>query len=238
MTKSQHPCQKAKSDVPFADDMPCIKHCSLFDNVDGSSLYTMLGCIRAHERHYDRGETILRSGDVTTKMGLILEGGVRVERCDYWGNRTVMATFGTGQSFAEVYASTPNLVVDVDVVATEPTRILSMDVGRVTTMCSNNCIFHTQLIRNLLSSVTRRTYALTRKIDHLSKRSTRAKLLSYLSDCSTKAGSCEFTIPFDRQELADYLAVDRSAMSAELSRMKRDGLLEYHKNHFKLNQNT
>ena len=116
--------------------------------------------------------------------------------------------------------------------------MLFLDVGRVATMCSTSCAFHARLVRNLLGLIAKRTHALTRKIEHTSKRTTRAKLLSYLSDQAESAGSNRFSIPFDRQELADYLSVDRSAMCAELSRMKRDGLVDFQRNQFEIVQRS
>ena len=112
--------------------------------------------------------------------------------------------------------------------------MLLLDVGRITTMCPSSCAFHARLIRNLLGLIAKRTHALTRKIEHTSKRTTRAKLLSYLSEQAEAAGASRFAIPFDRQELADYLSVERSAMCAELSRMKKEGLIDYHKNQFEI----
>ncbi len=219
---------------PFAPYLSCIEGSVLFKGIGDDSLLAMLGCIRARVRSFDKGELVFRRGQCTSLMALVLEGAVRIERGDYWGRRTVMGSFGPGQTFGEVYASTPGLELDVDAVAVQPTRVLLMDVGRVTTMCPNSCAFHAQLIRSLLASVASRAHGLTRKIEHLSQRSTRAKLLSYLSDCAATSGSREFRVPFNRQELADYLSVDRSAMCAELSRMKRDGLIDYRKDRFTL----
>lgn len=229
-------CAAAALQSPFTRYLPCIKSSVLFGGIEDDSLLAMLGCIRARVRRFDKDELIFRRGQDSSTMALVLEGAVRVESSDYWGRRTVMGTFGPGQTFGEVYASTPGLVLDVDAVATQPTRVLIMDVGRVTTMCPNSCAFHAQLIRSLLASVAERAHSLSRKIEHLSQHSTRAKLLSYLSDCAAASGSHEFQIPFNRQELADYLSVDRSAMCAELSRMKRDGLIDYRKDRFTLSE--
>lgn len=214
--------------------LPLIARSALFANVDASSVSAMLGCLDARIASYEKGETIFRAGDTSRVMGLVLEGGARIEREDYWGNRSILGTFGPGQTFGEAFACQPGQPFDVNVIAPAPATILLLDVQRVVTMCSSNCVFHAQLIRNLLNIVAKRTHALTRKIEHISKRTTRAKLLSYLSDQAAAHGSRRFSIPFDRQELADYLSVDRSAMSAELSRMKRDGILDYHKNSFEL----
>ncbi len=214
--------------------LPVISRSSLFDGIDHNDLEALLHCLGARARRYPRGSAVLRVGDVTTCMGLVLEGAVRLEKEDYWGNRSILASFGPGQSFAEVYACEPDLAFDINVVAAEDATVLFLDIGRVTTMCPSSCAFHARLIRNLLGIVAKRTHALTRKIEHTTKRTTRAKLLSYLSDQAEAAHASRFVIPFDRQELADYLSVDRSAMCAELSRMKRDGLIDYNRNQFEI----
>lgn len=214
--------------------LPLIGRSPLFNGIRAEDLNAMLTCLGARTRSFPKGSAVFRVGDTTTCMGLVLEGAVRLEREDWWGNRTILTSFGPGQSFAEVYACQPGLTFDINVVAGEDALVLLLDVGRIATMCPTSCEFHTRLIRNLLGLIAQRTHALTRKIEHTSKRSTRAKLLSYLSDQAEAAGSSRFTLPFDRQELADYLSVDRSAMCAELSRMKRDGLIDYTKHVFEI----
>lgn len=211
-----------------------ISHSPLFDGIDQNDLEALLRCLGARTRRYPRGSAVLRVDDVTACMGLVLEGAVRLEKEDYWGNRTILASLDPGQSFAEVYACEPGLPLDINVVAAEDTLVLLMDVQRITSLCPSSCTFHTRLVRNLLGIVAHRAHALMRKIEHTSQRTTRAKLLSYLSDQAKSAGTNRFAIPFDRQELADYLSVDRSAMCAELSRMKKDGLIEYQRNRFEI----
>lgn len=216
--------------------LPLIGRSPLFDGIGANDLEALLACLDVRTRSFEKSEAVLRMGDATTRMGMVLEGAVRLERDDYWGNRSILASFGPGQSFAEVCACEPDLPLDVNVMAADNALVLFLDVGRVTTMCSSSCAFHARLVRNLLGLIARRAHSLTRKIEHVSKRTTRAKLLSYLSEQAEAAGSNRFAIPFDRQELADYLSVDRSAMCAELSRMKRDGLVDFHKNRFKIVQ--
>ena len=207
---------------------------SLFANIEPDNIEVMLGCLDAKRRSFKKGEVIFRSGTSTTSLGLVLEGAVRVEKVDYWGNRDILTVAQAGQTFGEVYACNPGLVLDIDAVAAEDAHIMLLDVGRITTVCSSNCVFHTQLIRNLLGLIAKRAYTLTRKIDHTGQRTTRDKLLSYLSDQAKYAQSNSFVIPFDRQELADYLSVDRSAMCAEMSRMKKEGVITYQRNLFEL----
>lgn len=218
--------------------LPLIGRSPLFERIDAADLEPMLRCLGARKRSFPKGTYVFRMGDRTTSMGMVLEGSVRLEKEDYWGNRSILASFGPGQSFAEVYACEPGLALDINVVAAEDAVVLLLDVGRITSMCPTSCAFHARLIRNLLGIIAKRTHALTRKIEHTAKRTTRAKLLSYLSDQAEAAHASRFTIPFDRQELADYLSVDRSAMCAELSRMKKDGIIDYNRNQFEIMQRS
>lgn len=218
--------------------LPLIGRSPLFANIDAADLAPMLQCLGARKRTFPKGSYLFRVGDRTTAMGIMLEGSVRLEKEDYWGNRTILASFGPGQSFAEVYACEPGLPLDLNVVAAEDALVLLMDVRRVTSLCPASCAFHARLVRNLLGIVARRAHALTRKIEHTSQRTTRAKLLSYLSDQAKAAEASRFAIPFDRQELADYLSVDRSAMCAELSRMRKEGIIDFHKNVFELGEGS
>jgi CRP-like cAMP-binding protein len=119
-------------------------------------------------------------------------------------------------------------------VATADSELLFIDFRRLASPCVNACAFHARLIRNMLNIVSVKNIALTRKIEHVSRRTTREKLLSYLSDAAKKAGGGWFSIPFNRQELADYLYVERSAMSATLSKLRDEGVLLYRRNNFKL----
>lgn len=218
--------------------LPIIARSPLFRGMTDSETEAMLGCLSAQIRTFSKGDYLFHVGESTTTIGMILEGKIRLEKEDYWGNRNILASLGTGQPFAEVYACEPSLTFDINVVAAQDTTALFMDVGKIFTTCTSACEFHTRLIRNLLAIIARRAHTLTRKIEHTSKRSTREKLLSYLSDQAETAKSNRFSIPFNRQELADYLSVDRSAMSAELSRMQVEGLITYQKNHFEIHGAT
>lgn len=139
-----------------------------------------------------------------------------------------------GDLFGEVYSCAGVKHLEVGVVAKTDVKVLFLDIQKVLTVCSNGCEFHSKIIRNLLSSIAERTLEMTRKVEHMSQRSLRDKVLSYLSSEAVRAGSKEFTIPFNRQQLAEYLSVDRSALSAELGKMRDEGMLEFWKNQFKL----
>lgn len=206
----------------------------LFDGIKEDDRSEMLKCLNAKKKQYKKGSTVLGRGRRTSEMGMVLEGSVHMVKDDFWGNRSILGQASPGQMFGEVYACLPRQGLEVDVVAAEDTEVLFLDVGRILTVCSSACSFHTRLIRNLLMILAEKNLMLTHKMEHMAQKSTRDKVLSYLSMEAEKQGGPEFAIPFNRQQLADYLSVDRSAMSRELSRMKAEGLLDYHRNRFRL----
>ena len=153
---------------------------------------------------------------------------------DFWGNRNILAAVGAGHCFAETFACSPGAVLNVSVIAETNVQVLFLNVKRILTTCPSTSSHHSRMIRNLLSELAEKNLRLNEKITHLGQRSRRAKILSYLSAEAQRHGSAEFDIAFSRQQLADYLSVDRSGLSMELSRMQEEGLLEYRKNHFVL----
>ena len=178
---------------------PLIGRSPLFANIDAADLAPMLQCLGARIHHVPKGSYLFRVGDRTTAMGIMLEGSVRLEKEDYWGNRSILASFGPGQSFAEVYACEPDLAFDINVVAAEDATVLSLDIGRVTTMCPSSCAFHARLIRNLLGIVAKAHHALTRKIGTPQKaHDARQSAVVPLRPGGSHLPS-RFVIPFDRQ---------------------------------------
>ncbi len=215
-------------------EFPALSRSPLFRGASPEEVETMLGCLGAERRRYARGACLCRAGETISALGLVLSGSVLVENTDFWGNTTVLERVGPGHVFAETYACIPGQQLMVSVVADEATEVLYLNVERVLRTCPNACSHHSLLIHNLLLLTARKNLMLSRKIFHTSPRSIRARLLSYLSDRAIAVGSRSFTIPFNRQQLADYLNVDRSALSNELSKMRREGLLETERNHFVL----
>ena len=185
----------------------------------------------------EEAESVLKclsAVNTITSVGMVLTGSVQVIREDYWGNRQIIAVMGEGQLFGESYACAGGEPLMVSVMAEENTEVLFLEVGRLLTVCSMACRFHSRVIQNLLKVIAGRNLTLTTKIDHMSKKTIREKVLSYLSYQAEKQGKNRFEIPFNRQQLADYLAVDRSALSAELSKMQKEKLISYDRNHFNL----
>lgn len=203
-------------------------HAALFSGIAAHDLPVLLGCLDARQRCFERGETLLREGQATSRLGLVVTGGVTMSKEDFWGNRDIVGQAGPADTFAESYACASGSRLAVSVSATSATCVLLLDAGRLLTSCPAACSFHGRLIENLVSVIASKNLAMNEKLTHVTQRSTRDKLLSYLGAQSLKAGSSAFEVPFGRQQLADYLAVNRSAMCAELSRMRDDGLIDFH----------
>ena len=204
----------------------------LFQGIREHEIEAMLTCLSAEERTYGKDAYIYRAGDVTGRLGVVMEGAVNIIKDDVWGNRKIIENIGGGQIFGETYACLKGEPLMVDVQAAERSRILFMDVNRILTTCSSSCDFHNRLIRSLMYVLAGKNLMLTKKMDIITPKSLRERVMVYLSQESVKQGCRTVTVPFNRQQMADYLSVDRSALSAELSRMQRDGVISYEKNRF------
>lgn len=208
-----------------------LSNTQLFRGIEESEIQSLLHCLGAAEKTYEKGEVIFPEGEPTRFLGVVLSGRVMVEHSDIWGNRAILGSAAPGAVFGEAYACIPGEPLQVSVCAVEKTTVLLLNVGKVLTTCTSACAFHTKLVRNLLTVCAVKSLQLSRRILHTSSKSIRGRLLSYFSQCAKRTGSYSFQIPYNRQQLADYLGVDRSAMCNELSKMQRDGLIQYEKNH-------
>jgi len=206
----------------------------LFKGMGQDEAAAMLTCLAAYEKSFPKGACIMHAGQQVQDMGLVLSGGVNIAIDDVWGNNTILGHVGPGQLFAETYACIPGEPLLVDVTVSQDSEILFLNASRLLTVCQKACPYHNQLIQNLLQISARKNLDLSRRSVHTSAKSIRGRLTSYLSEQAQRAGGCRFSIPFDRQQLADYLGVDRSALSNELGRMRDDGVLTFHKNEFHL----
>ena len=204
----------------------------LFQGIREHEIEAMLTCLSAEERTYGKDAYIYRASDVTGRLGVVMEGAVNIIKDDVWGNRKIIENIGGGQIFGETYACLKGEPLMVDVQASERSRLLFMDVNRILTTCSSSCDFHNRLIRSLMYVLAGKNLMLTKKMDIITPKSLRERVMVYLSQESVKQGGRTVTVPFNRQQMADYLSVDRSALSAELSRMQRDGVISYEKNRF------
>ncbi len=183
---------------------------------------------------FDKKYTILQEGKPAKYIGIMLSGTAQIARIDYFGNRSILAEIHASEAFGEAFACAEVESVPVTVIAEEPCEVMFVESSHILHTCHNNCGFHRQLIFNLMRDLAEKTLMFHRKIEIVSKRSTREKLMTYLSIEAERVGSNSFTIPFDRQALADYLEVDRSGLSAEISKLRREGVIESEKNRFVL----
>ncbi|MBS6312882.1 MAG: Crp/Fnr family transcriptional regulator [Firmicutes bacterium] len=197
-----------------------IRSSTLFSGISEQELTAMLTCLGTKASRFPKDALLLRAGDTAEE--------------DVWGNRNILSKAGPGQTFAAAYACAPGSVLKVSVAAETPVTVLFLNVKRVLTMCPSACARHSRIIRNLLGELAEKNLRFGEKLTHMGQRTTRAKIMSYLSAEAQRLGTCEFDIPFSRQQLADYLGVERSGLSLELGRMKKDGVLEYRKSHFLL----
>ncbi|MDL2209508.1 Crp/Fnr family transcriptional regulator [Desulfovibrio sp. OttesenSCG-928-O18] len=206
----------------------------LFAGIEESQLESLLDCLTAVKRQYGKDEFVFVAGGKATSVGIVVSGGVRVLQEDFWGHRAILAHIGPGGLFGEAFSCAEKDALPVSVIASEQSTILLIDYRKIVTSCSSACVFHARLVMNMMRILAEKNILLTRKIEHLSKRTTREKLLSFLSAQAVFAKSTTIEIPFNRQELADYLCVDRSALSRELGAMQSEGLINYDKNSFEL----
>ena len=213
-----------------------LRNSPFFQGMTEEEILSVLQCVNAVVQHKKKDEYILRVGDSTESMGLVLRGSVLVLQEDLWGHRNIMHRIGPGEYFAEPFAATAGSVLNVSVVADEDSEIMMLNMERFLKTCPHACAHHGRMVRNLVSVMARRVMDLNEKLTHMAKRSTREKLLSYLSAESIRQGKLAFTIPYDRQQLADYLSVERAAMSVELGKLQKEGLLKTNRNHFELFQ--
>ena len=211
-----------------------LKRTKLFAGVGEEDITAMLSCLGARLCTYKKGEYVLRQGERLDDILLLAEGSLHIQRDDYWGNRSILGHIEVGEIFGEAYVAPESGTLLNDVVALTDCSLFFFDVKRIITTCSSACRFHTMVVQNLFFAISERNRGLVQKLGYMSRRTTREKLIAYLSEEAKRQNSAYITIPFNRQQLADYLSVDRSAMSNELSKMRDDGLLEFEKNCFRL----
>ena len=214
--------------------VPVLKRTKLFSGVGDDDISTMLSCLEARLLTYKKGEYVLRQGEHLSDILVLAEGRLHIQRDDYWGNRSILGHIGVGEIFGEAYVAPESGTLLNDVIAVEDSAVFFFDVKRIISTCSSACRFHTMVVQNLFFAISEKNRGLVQKLDYMSRRTTREKLLSYLSEEAKKQNSASITLPFNRQQLADYLSVDRSAMSNELCKMRDEGLLEFEKNRFRL----
>lgn len=208
--------------------------CPLFNEINIHEFSNMLSCLGARINSFKKNEIIFMEGEPAKNVGIVLSGSVCIEQTDYFGNRNVVAVIDSPQLFGESFACADVPTLPVNVIANEDCDVMLLDCRRITVTCNHSCDFHNRIIYNLLKIVASKNLIFHQKLQITSRRTTKEKLMAYLLLQAKEQGSNSFRISYDRQTLADYLGVERSAMSAEISKLRKEGVLESEKNHFKL----
>ncbi len=214
--------------------IPILKNTQLFSGASDEDIEAMLGCLQARLCTYKKGEYVLREGERIERLMMLVKGELHIQRDDYWGNRSIISMVGVGEMFGEAYAAPESGPLMNDVLAVEDSAVIFLDIGKLLTVCPNGCKFHAMAVKNLFFAISEKNRKLVRKLGYMSRRTTREKLIAYLSEEAKRQNSGAFSIPFNRQQLADFLSVDRSAMSNELCKLRDEGLIEFEKNRFRL----
>lgn len=212
-----------------------VKNYRLFQGMDENEIETAIKSLFYREENYKKDSFILYAGDTTNRIGMVLDGSVTIESNDLWGNRTILSHIGKGQFFAETYALLPNKPLLVDVTANEDCKILFLQIGSLKKLQENPCHWKSKLTLNLLAISLNKNLHLSERSFHTSPKTIRGKVMSYLNTVAIEKGNNAFAIPFDRQQLADYLNVERTALSKELGKMQKDKLIKVKKNQFIIN---
>lgn len=211
-----------------------LRESSLFKDIADGELSALLSCLSAKVVSYDEKYTVIAEGSPARYIGVMLSGSAQVTQVDYYGNRSIISRVEQGEVFGESFACAEVDEIPVSIIADEPCEVMFVDRDRVLHTCERACTFHRQIIFNLMRGLATKNIMFHQRQEITSKRTTREKLMTYLLLQAKNAGSHRFEIPFDRQELADYLEVDRSGLSAELSKLRREGVLKCRKNSFEL----
>ena len=218
----------------FMDEyLKIISQVSLFQDFSINEMAGLLKCLQVEVREFKKGATIFHQGDVINVLGIVISGGINLQKCDYYGNNVILTTLSAKNIFGESYAGS-QMPIPIEVVANQDSQVAFVDYDKVIHPCSKMCYNHNLIVTRMIKLLATKNILLTAKIDTLSKRTTKEKILDYLANESLRQNATQFTIPFNRQGLADYLVVDRSALSAELSKLKQEGIIDFHRDHFKI----
>lgn len=206
----------------------------LFQEIRREDLLRLLLCLGARRAYFDKKEIVMEQGTPASSFGVVLSGSIQISQIDFYGNRCIIGNINPGEIFAEAFVCAGIEELPVSVISNERSCILFIEYNRIQNICANSCSFHRTLIYNLMKDLASKTVTLQERAFIIAKRTTREKLLAYLMTCAARFGRASFEIPFTRQELADYLEVDRSGLSAEIGKLRAEGILESKRSYFKL----
>lgn len=211
-----------------------LQRCPLFEGIEREELSALLSCLSVRVGRFDKKQAVFDEGSPARYVGVLLSGSLRISHVDYFGKNSILGAVEAGEVFAEAFACSGMENMPVAVVATEESEVMLAEVSHILHTCKKGCAFHQRLIYNLMGDLAKKTVQLHTRARIISKRTTREKLLTYLAGCAKEAGGGGFTVPYDRQELADFLEVDRSGLSAEIGRLTKEGVLISRRSYFEL----
>lgn len=215
-------------------DILCEVNSPLFDGITPEDRMAMFGCIGFHFGTFKKGDIIAFEDEKIRHIGILLSGSVDMVKEDLWGNKTMLVRVRKDELFGETFACGSNNLSMVTFVVSEDAQILFMPFDRVMHNCTMACAFHHRLTENMVTLIANKNRDLIRKVEVVSKRTIREKLLAYLSIQAQNQKSRYLELPLGRVELAEYLCVDRSALTRELVKMKEEGLIDYDRNCFRI----
>lgn len=211
-----------------------IKRAPLFRDINEENILKFLHCSKGRIKNFEKGEIIILAGNISENFGLLVEGVAHVVREDYWGNKTIVGELHENEIFGEVFAL-QKIPLENTAIAKTNCKILFINTTLIINPCKDGNSFHDTIVRNLILILAKKTMMMNRKLEHITKRSMKDKILSYLSGISEKENKKTFSIPYNRTELSEFLCVDRAALSKELSKLQKEGYITYKKNIFTLN---
>lgn len=214
--------------------MEQMKDYRLFNGIEPANLPVMLTCLGYRAETYKKGDFISMEGEHLENIGLIASGSVDMIKEDFWGNKTILMRMGQGSIFGETFICGSDSLATVSFCAASDTTAIFLPFKRVMHTCTNACAFHHRLVENMVQLIADKNLELMRKVEVVTKKTLREKILAYLSQQAQQHGGSYFEIPLGRMELAEYLCADRSALTRELNAMKEEGILDYDRNMFRL----
>lgn len=206
-----------------------LKNNKLFSGIDETDIYNVLKCLNSYTRFFLKGEFVFLAGESKPSVGILVSGETQITKENILGDSMIVGSFKAGDMFGETFACMGMKEIPVTVTALEKCEVLFIDVNRIIHTCKSACSFHQQLISNLLRIIAEKNIFLNQKMSYITHKTIRSRLEAYFCDIIEQSGSYTFTVPYNRNELADYLCTDRSAMSRELSKMQSEGIININK---------
>lgn len=205
----------------------------IFQNLTKEEIQDMNTLHFLRTASYEKNTLIFQTGDIVHEIGMVLSGSVNIESIDLWGNKSILSHVPEGHAFAETYALCHEPMM-VDAITSEDSEIAFVNTDILLSGQHHEKTWYFRMTNNLLHIFAQKNLVLSNRIFCTSAKTIRERLFTYFSNLSVKNGSKTFQVPFDRQQMADYLNLDRSALSKELGKMRKEGLIDFHKNSFTL----